>query len=199
MTKQMRVEIERLQHLVDVYGGDPERWPTDERAQMLGFASTDQEAAALVAQARALDSVLDKAPLMDEARLISLSQQIVATAMKEGRWVGEGGTAEDVGKTALAAGGDRHRRQRQSVSRSLPALPSGWFSGLRRGPVASLGMLAASFAIGIIAGTTVMSNSEFIWPALEQNVAVAGTGEGAEIQQFELGDEGFDQIVEELL
>lgn len=50
----------RFEYLLDAYGADFERWPSDERAAGLAFARDNSEAAApLLNAARALDAKLD--------------------------------------------------------------------------------------------------------------------------------------------
>ena len=198
MTRQIRVEIERLQYLVDIYGGNPERWPAAERAKMVLLVKTDEEAAACVSHAQALDRIVANAPRLGEARLASLTTQISVMAEKEGRWAGEDVDADSVRPAANPSRGHLDEA-RSSNNRPMTGIVFSSLLGARRGPIVSLGMLATSFAIGILAGTTVMSNSDLIWPAMQQDVAVAGAGDGLELQQLELGDESFDQIVEELL
>jgi hypothetical protein len=87
--RQTRVDIERLKVLVEVHGGDRERWPAAERLDMARLVAHDKEAAAVVAEAQALDRVLDLAPTLDEDRLGALTQRIVGAAQAEGRWRGD--------------------------------------------------------------------------------------------------------------
>jgi hypothetical protein len=49
----------RFQALLDAYGGDPRRWPADERAAAQAFAAAQPRSQALLDAARALDSALD--------------------------------------------------------------------------------------------------------------------------------------------
>lgn len=56
------MKIDRLAEILDAYGGDPLRWPVAERLAAQGLAARDPRAAALVAEAEALDALIDTAP-----------------------------------------------------------------------------------------------------------------------------------------
>lgn len=69
--------------LIAAHGGDPARWPADQRAALLALAAADPGVAAALADARALDAALDgwaddhlvvPAPL-DLAGITRLAQQ----------------------------------------------------------------------------------------------------------------------------
>lgn len=53
--------LERFKVLVEAYGANPARWPAEERDVAEAFANATPEAQALLAEARALDHVLDAA------------------------------------------------------------------------------------------------------------------------------------------
>lgn len=52
----------RVLAIIETYGGDPRRWPENERAAALAFIETSPTAQAAWADARALDTLLDLAP-----------------------------------------------------------------------------------------------------------------------------------------
>ena len=56
-----QMTLERLQELLQVHGGDPERWPEAERQQALALCERDPEAAVLYRSARVLDGLLSEA------------------------------------------------------------------------------------------------------------------------------------------
>jgi hypothetical protein len=60
---------ERFEALLEAYGADVSRWPADERAAMRARAE-EPGAAVMLAQAAALDAVLDQAPRLGEPRRI---------------------------------------------------------------------------------------------------------------------------------
>ncbi|MEI9900799.1 MAG: hypothetical protein WDN31_12495 [Hyphomicrobium sp.] len=87
MTKMDRRAEDRqaLEHLLDVYGADRTRWPARERLRFAGVISDDKAAARLLAQADALDRLLDQAPLTAGADMDALKERIMATALRSGR------------------------------------------------------------------------------------------------------------------
>ena len=66
MIDTTKMTEQRFRSLVEAYGGDPARWPVDEREAALGLLETSATARAAVDEARALDAVLGKvsAPLV---------------------------------------------------------------------------------------------------------------------------------------
>lgn len=68
------MQLERLRELVDAYGGDPRRWPPAERASAAELLAGSPQAQGLVAEAKAVDRLLDRAPplappILDAERL----------------------------------------------------------------------------------------------------------------------------------
>ncbi|MEQ1489446.1 MAG: hypothetical protein ABL932_02750 [Terricaulis sp.] len=59
--KEENMDRERFADLLDAYGADFRRWPADARAAATAFAAQNSDAAALIAEARAVDAVLDSA------------------------------------------------------------------------------------------------------------------------------------------
>ncbi|MGE3143253.1 MAG: hypothetical protein AB7L65_08010 [Hyphomonadaceae bacterium] len=53
------MNMTRFKAILDAYGAAPRRWPEAERAAAEAFAAAHEECAALLAEARALDGVLD--------------------------------------------------------------------------------------------------------------------------------------------
>ncbi len=70
------MQLERFRVLVEAYGGDPRRWPAAERARAAELLAGSPEARALLAEAGALDRLLDRSqplapPILDAERLIA--------------------------------------------------------------------------------------------------------------------------------
>ena len=59
--KEEKMDRERFADLLDAYGADFRRWPADARAAATAFAAQNSDAAGLIAEARAVDAVLDSA------------------------------------------------------------------------------------------------------------------------------------------
>jgi hypothetical protein len=65
------MNIERLTAILDAYGADPLHWPEGERLAAQAFVARDRAAQVLVAEAEALDNLLDCAPsAMPSAALV---------------------------------------------------------------------------------------------------------------------------------
>lgn len=80
------MDRERFEQLVAAYGGDPRRWPADERAAGEAYAAQDAEARALLLQAGALDRVLDSAR-EDERDASALAARILSQAPHARPWL----------------------------------------------------------------------------------------------------------------
>jgi hypothetical protein len=76
-----------FEHLLDVYGGDRSRWPTEARNAAGHLVARDREAQRLLAEAESLDRVLDRAPLPPLAREVVLTDRIIAAALRSPRVV----------------------------------------------------------------------------------------------------------------
>ncbi len=73
----MTMDKTRFQELADAYGGDMARWPQEARAHGQAWrAANEAQAAAILAQARALDAALDTA--LDTAPAAPPSPQLYA-------------------------------------------------------------------------------------------------------------------------
>lgn len=138
--------LDRLKMVIEAYGGDLERWPESERAELAALATGTPEAASLLAEARALDGVLRSAPVADPDRLARLHEQILAEAS-----AAAGGNAASTGRlTPLPA-------------RFVRPTPS------PRTPLWAAAALAASLFVGVALGV-----SDFGRPAVEELAGLAG-------------------------
>lgn len=84
-TNERSSPMAELARLLDAWGGMPERWPTEARERIEAIARAEPEAQRLLAEARALDSLLDlgrhtvaQLPLAERSALAS---RIVAAAI----------------------------------------------------------------------------------------------------------------------
>ena len=161
-----------FERLLDVYGGDRTRWPAEARAAAAQLVARDAKARRTLAEAEALDRVLERAPLPSLAVEAALAERIVTAAQRSPRIV------------KIATG------QASVVSlpdgRALPPprSPSRKF-GLLRGEVRAATLLAASLMVGIFIGISNVPQS--VVPALAD---LAGTDRGAySLAQVEPYDE----------
>lgn len=121
-----------LESVIATYGADRTRWPAPDRLRFASLLAESAEARRLLAEAAALDRLLDGAPAFQESRCGGLAERIVAAALAE---------------------------PRQARRRTLQSPSAQRWSGARRaagsaGGWAPAAMLAASLALGIFAGTS---------------------------------------------
>jgi len=128
--------LTEFERLLDVYGGDRTRWPTDARAAAAHLVARDIDAQRLLAEADALDRVLERAPLPALAKEAALADRIVAAAQRSPRIVKIGGARPEAGVKPAATGSGRS---------PLP---------VSRAKVGAAGLLVASLMIGVVIGRT---------------------------------------------
>jgi hypothetical protein len=168
---------EALARLLEIHGADRTRWPARERLRFAGVISEDKTAAKLLAEAEALDRLLDQAPRASAAGIEALKERIVAAALR---------THEP--HLAVIAGGKKVAvlPQARLGRRSLAARFGEW-------PAAAV--LAASLVLGVMLGTT-----GTVETTMQEVAQVAGFGNGtADGAQLALGDDALGQIDEDLL
>lgn len=74
-------ELAAFERHLDVYGCRSERWPQEARRRFEPLLAREPRAGELLAEARALERLLDRAPLPDPARMLALGDRIVALAV----------------------------------------------------------------------------------------------------------------------
>lgn len=80
MTRKAEImDRERFAALLDAYGADFRRWPAETRAGAAVYAAQDADAAALIAEARSLDLLLDVAREQPPPSA-DLAQRVLAVA-----------------------------------------------------------------------------------------------------------------------
>ncbi len=169
---------EALARLLEIHGADRTRWPARERLRFAGVISEDKTAAKLLAEAEALDRLLDQAPRASAAGIEALKERIVAAALR---------THEP--HLAVIAGGKKVAvlPQARLGRRSLATRFVEWR------PAAAV--LAASLVLGVMLGTTGPFET-----TMQEVAQVAGFGSGpADGAQLALGDDALGQIDEDLL
>jgi hypothetical protein len=136
-TKFSREEMLRqLEERLEVSGASLSRWPKDCRARLAAFIETDAEAARLLAEIRALDRVLARAP--ECAVRSALEAEICAAAAKMRQ---DGGHAA----AAIVDFGNGSRRSRNGIG-------SGTIVG--RAVWGGAALLAASLILGVYIGAS---------------------------------------------
>jgi hypothetical protein len=91
------VKLGRFSAILEAYGADPQRWPSDEREDALALTKSSVPAARALAEARALDAILLQQAFPDIARQAErfavLHSAIISGARRRtgtwfGRWFG---------------------------------------------------------------------------------------------------------------
>ncbi len=136
--------LDRLQEVLDAYGGRPENWPPEERQGLMAFVERSAEAQQLRDAALMLDVALDKfsSPVASE----ELKDRILKEAAHELRSI-----AVPEAEAAENAAGS----QTGSLLSWLKGKIAGSFDfagGLQVRPVS---LMATSLLIGLIIGTTI--------------------------------------------
>ncbi len=125
-----------LERLLEIHGADRTRWPARERLRFAAVISEDPAAQRMVAEAEALDQLLDRAPQVSEARIDALKERIVAAALRSDRPQFK---AIVGGKTAENPSGPGQVR-RPARARRFAELPAA-------------AVLAASLVLGVMLGS----------------------------------------------
>lgn len=158
-----RVALERL---LEIHGADRTRWPARERLRFAGVVSDDEAAARLLAEAEALDRLLDRAPRVSEAKIDALKERIVAAALRSER-----------PKLTAVAGGK--------------VVPSkAWLGQLRRPSWTSrsewpaAAVLAASLVVGVVLGSAGTFDT-----TVQRVASVTGLSTAGDATNLALGEE----------
>jgi hypothetical protein len=184
MAKDKRAEDRQaLERLLDVCGADRTRWPARERLRFASFIGEDEGAKRLLAEADALDSLLDRAPRASEARERALQERIVAAALRSSET-----KLAVVGGRALVPGAS-------SLRGKLPGVRG---FGFGRGGVKTewpaAALLAASLVMGVILGSAGTLDR-----AVQEVAEISGYTTATETSQVALGEEIVAPVEEDLL
>lgn len=180
-SKDRRAEDrEALEHLLEIHGADRTRWPARERLRFAGVISRDAAAARMLAEAQALDRLLDQAPRASEASIEALKGRIIAAALR----------SQPPHLTAIAG----HR----------PAPAKAWLGQLRRpslvarfGEWPAAAVLAASLVLGVMLGTA--GTFDTTMQQMAKVAGLAGTTSATDSSHLALGEEVLGQSDEDLL
>lgn len=83
MSNQAETEqrLQELNRLLETYGADRGRWPAADRIRLSSFIAIDPRGKAALAEAAALDRLLDMAPIVSIDRERQLAQRIISAAV----------------------------------------------------------------------------------------------------------------------
>jgi hypothetical protein len=175
-------ELEALERLLASHGADRTRWPAPARLRFAPLLAARGDARRLVAEAAALDRLLDLAPAPATNRG-ALADRIVAAA------------SADAGQRQVIRLPERGRLGSLFGSAAARAGAIGGAS-LRSGPWAGGALLAASLVLGAFMGTSGAIDSA-IRPLTV--AAIGDTDTDADASQVAMGVDGVGPYEEELL
>jgi hypothetical protein len=173
MSNDAKAELAaELTRLLEAWGGEPGRWPEHIRGRIERLAQTHHDGRRLIAEARALDRVLDRARdasahLSPAARRM-LADRIVAAAM-----------------ASAPAGPARTAEVIRLPSRARPQVQPSAVVG-RRWPAASL--MAASLLAGLYLGGSIN-----LAPMFQELADAAGLSTVVDTSAVALGDDLTDE------
>ncbi len=185
MTENKKIEndeLKALERLLESHGADRTRWPAPERLRFAPLLSANEQARRRLAEAAALDRLLDLAPEPRTNRS-ALADRIVAAAAEEAarpqviRLPQRGATGSSLGSVAARA---------RAFGRD----------SFRSGQWAGGALLAASLVLGAFMGTS-GAFRQAIQPFTV--VAAGDTDTDADASQVALGADGDGLYEEELL
>jgi hypothetical protein len=146
----MSMTLTEFASLLDIYGGERARWPADARAAAAQLVAKDADARQLLAEAEALDRVLQSAPVPALAAEAALAERIVTAALRSPRMVklpdprpADGAGTEPVQLARLPT---------VARERGRAEAPRWRLSGRQAGAV---GFLVASLFVGVVIGDIV--------------------------------------------
>ena len=168
---------EALERLLDIYGADRTRWPARERLRFAGVISEDKTAAHMLAEADALDRLLEQAPRASSADVEALKERIMAAALRV-----------KAPQLAVVAGGNK-------VAAGRPAV----VARFARGEWPAAAMLAASLVLGVVLGSTGSLDSTFQQVAEVTGLRSTQTDISTDNSQLALGEEIEAQPDEDML
>ncbi len=131
------ITLETFEALLDKCGPEPASWPGATRAAALAFAKRSRPAQAALAEAKALDALLDQAPVGDVHGAVKA--RILETA--------PGASSGMTGGAAIGA----RQRGRASAPHGSPGGVIGWLGGFVW-PQSGWGQPAALLAACLVAG-----------------------------------------------
>lgn len=182
-------DIAALSRLLESHGADRTRWPAPERLRFAGLLQNDPHARRLLAEAGALDRLLDLAPRVASDREAALTDRIMVSAAgcpqvaaavvpRASAYGAAPAPSAEIASISPArlAGVKGGNAARAIVCMSRRMVRSNW-------PAA--GLLAASLFIGIATG-----GSGYLVPALQGLPGVSQSDADTESLHLALGAEG---------
>ncbi len=180
-----KADLDTLERVLATFGADRDRWPAAERLRLAPLIAESTEARRMMAEARALDRLLDKAPAVSRQRQDALAARIVME-------IGDSDARSARGGEVILLGD----RSRGGTASSRVARPP--FGRPRPSPVAAL--LAASLVGGLVLGWSTLGSA--LLPDLGSSRSPVSASDGSaasDLQQLVFGDDDGEISTEEFL
>ena len=123
MKMATKTDLERFDDVLASFGSDRTRWPAPLRLELSQLLANSPEARAMLAEAQALDRLLDMAPVVASDRMMALTDRIVAQAARTPRVAA---SSTPVSRPKPASAWKRHATGLSALAASLLA---GVFAG----------------------------------------------------------------------
>jgi hypothetical protein len=162
--------LTEFEHLLGVYGGDRSRWPTEARNAAGHLVARDAPAQRLLAEAEALDRVLERAPLPPLAREVVLIDRIIAAALRSPRVVRTQDVKQAATMPSNAAAVISLANSRTAATQRRLRVGAAAISGINQ----VAGLLAACLLFGVYIG--VSSVVQRALPAIAELTGIALPG-----------------------
>ena len=175
---------EALERLLDIYGADRTRWPARERLRFAGVVSEDKLAARMLAEADALDQLLEQAPRASSADVDALKERIMAAALR----------AQAPQLAVVASGKPGSAKAVPLAGRRAPFNPR-----FTRSQWPAAGMLAASLVLGVMLGWTGTLDTTMQEMAEAAGLNATTSNVNTDSSQLALGEDVDGQSDEDLL
>ena len=201
MTSEKRLaELTAFENVLDTFGGNPARWPAEKRERLISLAAADTDAARLLREARALDTVLTKAagPPVGDTRALAdrIAAAVANTAPGQparAERQPDGGHASPPGTSGVVIAWPRGSEKSHAASQAAALTGSTPRRERLTGSWRTAALLAASLVVGIFFGVADLVPSDV--GEIVAN-ATTGTDNTSQVLAF-LNGEGLLEIIEE--
>lgn len=158
--------LELLDDVLAAYGGDRTRWPAAARLELSQLISSSHEARTMLAEAEALDRLLDMAPAVASSRISALSDRIMAQAMRGPRIV----AAKDLAPPPAARPKPVWRRHAAGLSALAASLMIGLFAGQNATVAPAVTELASAVGIESLSDNAKLAATDETYVGLDEDM-----------------------------
>lgn len=182
-----KADLDTLERVLATFGADRDRWPAAERLRLASLIAESTEARRMVAEARALGRLLDKAPAVSPQRQDALAARLMMEIGDRDARSARSGEVIPLGDRSRMSGSSSARVARPPFGRPRAA--------------SAAALLAASLVGGLVLGWSTLGSA--LLPDLGSSrspVASVSDGNAAsDLQQLVFGDDDGETSVEEFL